>query len=138
MFEKLEIVVIVLHVLTAVSLIALVLLQQGKGADIGASFGSGSSQTVFGASGGANVLTRTTAILAALFFATSLGLAVYARQQAAVQGNVNPDVPVVQESEPQAADDMSEASDDVPVMEDGAAPGTEQPAAADPASDIPE
>ncbi|MDH3671633.1 MAG: preprotein translocase subunit SecG [Gammaproteobacteria bacterium] len=70
--------VLVIHVLAAVSLVALVLLQQGKGADVGAAFGSGASQTLFGARGSANFLTRATALLAAAFFVTSLTLAVFA------------------------------------------------------------
>ena len=64
----------VLHVLSAVSVIVLVLLQHGKGADMGAAFGSGSSGSLFGASGSANFLSRTTGFLAAVFFITSLGL----------------------------------------------------------------
>jgi preprotein translocase subunit SecG len=73
--------VLVVHVLVAVALIAFVLLQQGKGADAGAAFGGGTSQTVFGARGSANFLSRTTAILATIFFLTSLGLTVlYSRQ----------------------------------------------------------
>lgn len=64
----------VLHVLAAISIIVLVLLQHGKGADMGAAFGSGSSGSLFGASGSANFLSRATAALAALFFITSLGL----------------------------------------------------------------
>ncbi|SEL47076.1 preprotein translocase subunit SecG [Nitrosovibrio tenuis] len=64
----------VLHVLSAISVIVLVLLQHGKGADMGAAFGSGSSGSLFGASGSANFLSRTTGVLAAVFFITSLGL----------------------------------------------------------------
>ena len=64
----------VLHILSAVSVIVLVLLQHGKGADMGAAFGSGSSGSLFGASGSANFLSRTTGVLAAVFFITSLGL----------------------------------------------------------------
>jgi preprotein translocase subunit SecG len=67
-------VVIAFHVIVCVALIIVVLLQQGKGADMGAVFG-GSSQTVFGASGAGNVLTKVTSALAVLFFATSLYLA---------------------------------------------------------------
>ncbi|MFQ6021286.1 MAG: preprotein translocase subunit SecG [Acidiferrobacterales bacterium] len=70
--------VLVVHVLAAVGLVALVLLQQGKGADIGAAFGSGASQTLFGARGSSNFLTRVTALLATTFFITSLTLAVFA------------------------------------------------------------
>ncbi|TDU32813.1 protein translocase subunit secG [Panacagrimonas perspica] len=68
-------VLVVVQVLVAVALIGLVLIQHGKGADAGAAFGSGASGTVFGARGAANFLTRTTAWLAAAFFASSLGLA---------------------------------------------------------------
>lgn len=71
------------HVLIAVGLIALILVQQGKGADAGAAFGSGSSGTVFGSRGSASFLTRTTGILATLFFITSLSLAYVATKQAA-------------------------------------------------------
>lgn len=67
--------VIVLHVLIAAAIVGLVLLQRGKGADAGAGFGAGASGTVFGARGAASFLSRTTATLAALFFATNLALA---------------------------------------------------------------
>ena len=66
--------VIVLHVLAAVAIVVLVLLQHGKGADMGAAFGSGSAGSLFGSSGAANFLSRSTGVLAAVFFATSLGL----------------------------------------------------------------
>lgn len=66
---------IVVHVLIAVSIIGLVMLQQGRGADAGAGFGGGASNTVFGARGSASFLSRTTAILAAVFFSSSLLLA---------------------------------------------------------------
>ncbi len=73
--------IIVFHTLVAIALIAFVLVQQGKGADMGAAFGSGASQTLFGARGSANFLSRTTAVLATIFFLTSLGLTVmYSRQ----------------------------------------------------------
>ncbi len=68
-------VIIVVHVLLGLSIIGLVLMQHGKGADAGAAFGSGSSGSVFGAQGAASFLSRATAILATLFFLTSLGLA---------------------------------------------------------------
>lgn len=67
-------IILVLHVIIAVALVALVLLQQGKGADAGAAFGSGASGTVFGSRGAANFLTRSTAVLATLFFVSSLTL----------------------------------------------------------------
>lgn len=68
-------VIIVIHILLGLSIIGLILMQQGKGADAGATFGGGASGSVFGAQGAASFLSRTTAILAALFFSTSLGLA---------------------------------------------------------------
>lgn len=69
-----ETVVWVFHLLVTVVLIGLVLLQHGKGADMGAAFGSGASGSLFGASGSANFLSRATAIVATVFFLTSLGL----------------------------------------------------------------
>ena len=69
-----EILLLFLHVVAAIGVIGLVLLQHGKGADMGAAFGSGSSGSLFGASGSANFLSRSTAVLAAVFFLTSMGL----------------------------------------------------------------
>ncbi|CAG67314.1 MULTISPECIES: preprotein translocase subunit SecG [Acinetobacter] len=73
--------VLVVHIILAVLIIGLVLIQHGKGADAGASFGGGGAATVFGASGSGNFLTRVTAVLTALFFVTSLSLAVFAKKQ---------------------------------------------------------
>jgi preprotein translocase subunit SecG len=67
--------VVVVQILSALGMIVLVLLQHGKGADMGASFGSGASGTLFGATGSANVLSRTTAVLAGVFFICTLSLA---------------------------------------------------------------
>jgi preprotein translocase subunit SecG len=72
--------ILVAHVVVAVALIALVLLQQGKGADAGAAFGSGASSTMFGSQGAASFLSRTTAVLATVFFMTSLTLAYFSTQ----------------------------------------------------------
>ena len=69
-----ETLILIFHVLAALCVIGLVLLQHGKGADMGAAFGSGSAGSLFGSSGSANFLSRTTGVLAAVFFATSLGL----------------------------------------------------------------
>jgi preprotein translocase subunit SecG len=66
--------IIVVQLLSALGVIGLVLLQHGKGADMGAAFGSGASGSLFGATGSANFLSRTTAVLAALFFVTTLAL----------------------------------------------------------------
>lgn len=71
---------LVLHVLLAIGLIALILLQHGRGADAGAAFGSGASATVFGSRGSASFLTRITTFLAVVFFANSLGLAYLSAQ----------------------------------------------------------
>src|SRR3981189_524096 len=70
----LESTLLVIHLIVAASLCGLVLLQHGKGADMGAAFGSGSAGSLFGSSGSANFLSRTTGVLAAVFFLTSLGL----------------------------------------------------------------
>ncbi len=75
-------ILVVVHLFLAIGLIGLILIQHGKGADAGAAFGSGASGTVFGARGAANFLSRTTAVLAALFFVTSLALAWMAMNQA--------------------------------------------------------
>ncbi len=77
-----ETLVLVVHVIAALGIIGLVLLQHGKGADMGAAFGSGASGSVFGATGSANFLSRATAILATVFFLTSLGLTGFTRTRA--------------------------------------------------------
>lgn len=76
-------ILLVIHIIIAVAIVALILLQQGKGADAGAAFGGGASGTVFGSQGSASFLSRSTAVLAALFFATSLALAYLAGEKAA-------------------------------------------------------
>ena len=76
----------IVHVLTALSIIGLVLLQHGKGADAGAAFGSGASGSLFGASGSANFLSRTTAVLAAVFFLSSLGLTYFSSHKSENKG----------------------------------------------------
>jgi preprotein translocase subunit SecG len=78
-----ESLLLVVHVIVAVTLIGFVLLQHGKGADMGAAFGSGSSGSLFGAAGSANFLSRTTAILATVFFLTSLTLTYIAANRVA-------------------------------------------------------
>ncbi len=120
----LQTVVIVVHLLVAIGVVALVLLQQGKGADAGASFGAGASATVFGSQGSATFLSRFTAILAGVFFVTSLGLAFFATRQAdqlSQAGLPDPAVLEVPASKP--------VVDDVPVLDGESAPPT--PAASD-------
>jgi preprotein translocase subunit SecG len=79
---------LVVHLMTAFAIIGLVLLQHGKGADMGAAFGSGASGSLFGASGSANFLSRMTAVLAAVFFVTSLALAYIAASKPKTSGGV--------------------------------------------------
>jgi preprotein translocase subunit SecG len=89
------------------------LLQQGKGADAGASFGAGASNTVFGSQGSSTFLSKFTAILAACFFITSLGLGYFAKeksQEVSLQGLPNPAVLETPQQKP--------AADDVPVLQE--------------------
>ena len=79
-------VLIVLHVVVALGIIGLVLLQHGKGADMGSGFGGGASSSLFGATGSANFLSRATAVLAAIFFSLSLALAYVATRRPAEEG----------------------------------------------------
>ena len=109
---------IVLHVLIASGIVGLVLLQRGKGADAGAGFGAGASGTVFGARGSASFLSRTTATLAALFFATSLALAYMGGRKPENPSSV---VDRVQQSQPQ-----SNAAPAAPLDAPPPVTGTEQ------------
>ena len=86
--ELLTTIVITAHVLVALAIIGLVLLQHGKGADMGSGFGGGSSGSLFGATGSANFLSRATAVLATVFFLTSLGLAYLATNKPKSGGGV--------------------------------------------------
>ncbi|WP_438461932.1 preprotein translocase subunit SecG [Marinomonas sp. PE14-40] len=116
-----EALVLVVHVLAAIAIIGLVLLQQGKGADAGASFGGGASQTVFGSQGSGSFFGKLTALFALVFFLTSFGLAYVASQQAKQVSGQLDFVPAVEEiqdtvtvpdlAEPQAG------NSDVPVVE---------------------
>ncbi len=79
--ELFESLVLVLHVLAAITIIGLVLIQHGKGADMGSGLGSGASNTVFGSGGAGNFLTRSTTWLAVAFFLTSFALAYVAKEK---------------------------------------------------------
>ncbi|HNN09337.1 MAG: preprotein translocase subunit SecG [Rhodocyclaceae bacterium] len=81
-------VILVAHILVGLAVCGLVLMQHGKGADMGAAFGSGASGSLFGATGSANFLSRTTAVLAAIFFVTSLALAYIASNKPKTSGSV--------------------------------------------------
>lgn len=80
--------ILLVHVVAAIGVIGLVLVQHGKGADMGAAFGSGASGSLFGATGSANFLSRTTAVLAVVFFLTSLSLAYIASNKPKTSGSV--------------------------------------------------
>ncbi len=114
-------VLIVVYLIVAVMLIGFVLIQQGKGADMGASFGSGGSNTVFGSGGSGNFLTRTTAILATLFFVISLILGNQtADKEKAVDEWQNLEVPVTEQAESDipVTTQSVQAESDVPAVED--------------------
>ena len=81
-------VMVVIQVLSALTIIGLVLLQHGKGADMGAAFGSGASGSLFGATGSSNFLSKSTGVAAAIFFAATLGLAFLGNRPASVSGGV--------------------------------------------------
>jgi len=81
-------IILTVQLLAAVAMIGLVLIQHGKGADMGAAFGSGASGSLFGATGGANFLSRTTAVLAAVFFVCTLLLAYFSNARPASSGSV--------------------------------------------------
>jgi preprotein translocase subunit SecG len=87
-------IVTVVHFITAFLIIALILMQQGKGAEMGASFGGGGSQTVFGSSGGGSFFGKLTAVLAVVFFVTSLGLALFAKNDNGL--NVQSGLPILE------------------------------------------
>lgn len=90
-------ILVAVDVLLAIGIIGLVLIQHGKGADVGAAFGSGASGTVFGARGSATFLTRATAILATLFFANSLLLAYLATHRPVTESVIDQSAQVIEE-----------------------------------------
>ncbi|MDX1692773.1 MAG: preprotein translocase subunit SecG [Ketobacteraceae bacterium] len=121
-----ETVLLIGLVVIALAIIGLVLLQQGKGADMGASFGSGASQTLFGSQGSGNFLTKSTWTLSFVFFGVCLGLAMIARDKAENAGKIDfvettaVEEVVVEESEIPAVEESAEDSD-LPVAEDAPA-----------------
>lgn len=131
-------IVLVIHVLVGVMMVGLILIQRGKGADAGAAFGSGASGTVFGARGSANFLSRSTAILAAIFFCTSLGLAYLGTQRETPQSLL--DVPTESAATdalpvvgPQQADTVLPATGALPALPP--APPSADPVPADKPAD---
>ena len=109
-----EQIILVVHLLVALAIIGLIMLQQGKGADMGASFGAGASQTLFGSDGSGNVLTKATAWLVVLFFASSFGLALLANQKSVVVDDLGLEIPpAAMESEVPAT-----LEEELPVLEE--------------------
>lgn len=103
-------------------MIGLILLQQGKGAEAGASFGGGASQTVFGSQGGGNFFAKVTAVLAVVFFITSFSLAIIAKNKASVT-TVEPGIPVIEAIQQQESEvpsvvggEVENSVGDVPVL----------------------
>ncbi|MCG8413518.1 MAG: preprotein translocase subunit SecG [Pseudomonadales bacterium] len=122
-----ETLVVVVHVIVAIVIVGLVLLQQGKGADAGASFGAGASQTVFGSSGTGNFLVRATTVAATIFFVTSLALAIFARSQSGlsttqglpvVNEDILQEVTAEQSDVPELEQEPAEDQSDVPSLPD--------------------
>lgn len=111
--------VLVIHVLSALAIIGLILLQQGKGAAAGASFGAGASQTVFGSEGSGSFFTRATAVFALIFFCTSFGLAIMAKNSSVVTDGIplSVDIPQVEQSEVPVIESTTRNSD-IPAVED--------------------
>ncbi len=121
-------ILVVFHLFLSLGLIGLILIQHGKGADAGAAFGSGASGTVFGAEGSANFLSRATALLATLFFITSLTLAWHAMQVT--------DQPGLMETETAPAQVPAFEMPEMPEMPE--IPGQEPVAPAAPVSELPD
>jgi preprotein translocase subunit SecG len=128
--------IIVVQVLSALTIIGLVLLQHGKGADMGAAFGSGASGSLFGASGSSNFLSKSTAVAAAIFFAATLALAFFGNRPASDAGVMDrltvPSVPApTGTTAPAPAVPVTPATPTVPAP--AASPATTAPAPAAPA-----
>ncbi len=111
-----ENIVLVIHVLAALGVIGLVLLQHGKGADMGASFGSGASGSLFGVSGSSNFMSRATAICVVVFFATSLTLAYLSSHKSTGGSVIKPSVVNVEKTAPAAK--PAETTPTAPVADD--------------------
>lgn len=117
-------VILAVQMLAALGMIGLILIQHGKGADMGASFGSGSSGSLFGASGSANFLSRTTAVLASVFFVATLALAYLGNSRPVSSGSVLEGAAVTAPAAP--ATPAQPAAGDVPVAPAAGAEGAAQ------------
>jgi len=111
-----EQIILIVHLLVALAIIGLIMLQQGKGADAGASFGAGASQTIFGSDGSGNVLTRMTSWLVVGFFATSFGLAMIASDKSKPVDDLGLDIPAaVEQVQPEVESDLPQVEDGFPA-----------------------
>ena len=116
--EDMQKVVLIIHTIIALGIIALVLLQRGKGADAGAAFGAGASGTVFGSRGSGSFFSRATAVLATAFFATSLTLAYLSSQRSVGPESLLEGVPAVEAEEQEApVIEADEAATDMPSLD---------------------
>lgn len=113
--QSLFTIIVVVQVLSALAIIALVLLQHGKGADMGAAFGSGASGSLFGATGSSNFLSKSTGLAAAIFFGTTLALAYLGNKGAATPGGVMDRIPVTSAPAPSSGDVGTQKPGTVPV-----------------------
>lgn len=115
-----QVAILMIHVVIAVALVVLILLQQGKGAEAGAAFGGGASQTVFGSRGSGNFLSHTTAVLAVGFFVTSMALAYFATQAGQAPEAGIPDSRLIeqQQSVPTLDDRPADVDNAAPVLEE--------------------
>ncbi len=150
--QTVQTVLMVVQVLTAITLIGFILIQQGKGADAGAAFGSGASATVFGARGSGNFLSRTTSVLAAIFLINSLTLAWIAKERmqnaasvmetvipgtgSPAQGTPEPNAPV-QNAAADATTVPAATESEVPLAPANDAPASDVPVAPTPDSEVP-
>ena len=126
--ENIQKAVLIAHTLIALGIIALVLLQRGKGADAGAAFGAGASGTVFGSRGSGSFFSRATAVLATAFFATSLTLAYLSSQRVSIDENLINPVVVEEEAEAVPAEAEVTLDDNIPALEDDSVDSGEVPA----------
>jgi preprotein translocase subunit SecG len=123
--EVIETVILVVHVLASLAIIGLILIQQGKGADMGSGFGAGSSGTVFGSGGAGNFLTKSTTMIAIAFFVTSFGLAFYAKEKSESLRTLGiPEVTQQAEVEELPALDSEAVESEMPTMEESASEDT--------------
>lgn len=114
--EALQTILLVVQVLVALGLIAFILIQHGKGADAGAAFGSGASNTVFGAQGSGNFMTKTTTILAFVFLANSLALAYISRERVTQGQSLMETESVMMEVQEEAGTEIPQSVEEVPVI----------------------